>query len=257
MKKLLVFLSFLLTTSLFAGQVFYVVKGGAGKKDGSSWANACADVQTAIDKAFEVATADNPSEVWIAKGTYKHGSRMTMKNNVAIYGGFKGTETSKDQRESGNNTYLDGENSYRVFYNSRVNDTSKLDNVTIQHGYANDGDNRITNEDAGGGMFNDDYSTPIITNCIFVNNTASRGAGVYNNYSTSKMINCSIINNFGYGVANNHSSGLFINCTFSNNTGYAMYNYDSSPNLIHCTLFNNSGGTLNDSSNPQFTNCIL
>ena len=51
MKKLLVFLSFLLTTSLFAGQVFYVVSGGAGKKDGISWANAYADVQTAIDKA--------------------------------------------------------------------------------------------------------------------------------------------------------------------------------------------------------------
>ena len=258
MKKLLVFLSFLLTTSLFAGQVFYVVEGGAGNKDGTSWANAYSDVQTAIDRAFEVATADNPSEVWIAKGTYKHGTYMTMKNNVTIYGGFAGTETSKDQRVAGQNrTYLDGEGKYRVFYNSRVNDTSKLDNVTIQHGYANDGDNRITNEDAGGGMFNDDYSTPIITNCIFVNNTASRGAGVYNNYSTSKMINCSIINNFGYGVANNHSSGLFINCTFSNNTGYAMDNYDSSPNLIHCTLFNNSGGTLNDSSSPQFTNCIL
>ena len=56
------------------GARYYVVSGGAGNKDGTSWANAFSDVQTAIDKAYEVATADKPSEVWIAKGTYKHGS---------------------------------------------------------------------------------------------------------------------------------------------------------------------------------------
>ena len=77
MKKLLVLLSFLLTTSLFAGQVFYVVEGGAGKKDGTSWANAYSDVQTAIDSAYNA----GGGEVWIAKGTYKHGSAMKMKNS--------------------------------------------------------------------------------------------------------------------------------------------------------------------------------
>lgn len=98
------------------------------------------NIQIAIDKAFEVATADNPSEVWIAKGTYTHGRSLTMKNNVAIYGGFAGTETNKEERVAGNNTYLDGEGSYRVFYNDYTEDnpltnSAKLDNVTIQNGY--------------------------------------------------------------------------------------------------------------------------
>ncbi|MBO5254980.1 MAG: hypothetical protein J6B07_04060, partial [Opitutales bacterium] len=108
MKKCLFLIISFLIVLVARGATYYVVEGGAGNKDGTSWANAYADVQTAIDKAYEVATANNPSEVWIAKGTYKHGSAMTMKNGVAIYGGFAGTETSKDQRVAGNNTILDG-----------------------------------------------------------------------------------------------------------------------------------------------------
>ncbi len=99
-----------LTVNLFAVQVFYVVEGGSRNNSGLSWMGACADVQTAIDRAASV----GGGEVWIKKGTYKHGSAMTMKNNVAIYGGFAGTETSKDQRVAGNTTILDGEGSYRV-----------------------------------------------------------------------------------------------------------------------------------------------
>ena len=31
----------------------------------------------------KVVTSESPSEVWIAKGSYKHGSALVMKNNVA------------------------------------------------------------------------------------------------------------------------------------------------------------------------------
>ena len=103
-----------LTALVASGATYYVVPGGAGSKNGTSWANAYADVQTAIDSAYNA----GGGEVWIAKGTYKHGSAMTMKNNVAIFGGFAGTETSKEERVAGNNTILDGEGKYRVFYNN-------------------------------------------------------------------------------------------------------------------------------------------
>ena len=116
MKKYLFLITSFLTALVASGATYYVVPGGAGNKNGISWANAYADVQTAIDKA----SSAGGGEVWIAKGTYKHGSEMTMKNNVAIYGGFAGTERSKDQRTSGNNTILDGEGKYRVFVNSDI-----------------------------------------------------------------------------------------------------------------------------------------
>ncbi|MBE6413809.1 MAG: hypothetical protein E7035_04560, partial [Verrucomicrobiaceae bacterium] len=282
MKKLLVFLSFLLTTSLFAGQVFYVVSGGAGKKDGMSWANAFSDVQTAIDRAYEVATADNPSEVWIAKGTYKHGSQMTMKNNVAIYGGFAGTETSKDQRVSGDNTILDGEGKYRVFYNyysssNPLTNSAKLDNVTIQNGYASDGySNTFSSAEDGAGMYNN-YASPEITNCTFSGNIAGDSGGGMCIYSSSPVLtNCTFANNsasFGGGMYNYSSSPTLTNCTFVNNSasgswnsyGGGMYNeYESCPVIKNCILWGNTASSsgneiynYDSNSKPTIDTCII
>ena len=120
MKKYLFLIISFLTALVASGATYYVVEGGAGSKNGTSWANAYADVQTAIDSAYNA----GGGEVWIKKGTYKHGSAMTMKNKVAIYGGFAGTETSKEERVAGNNTILDGEKKYRVFYNNYTEETS-------------------------------------------------------------------------------------------------------------------------------------
>ena len=103
---------------------YYVSTTGSSLNDGLSWATAKSDVQDAIDLASQVYGG---AEVWIAKGTYKHGSAMTMKNNVAIYGGFAGTETSKEERIAGNNTILDGNGKYRVFYNN-YSSSNKLTN---------------------------------------------------------------------------------------------------------------------------------
>ena len=254
-----------LTANLFAGQIFYVTETGMGNMDGSSWANAYADVQTAIDAAESA----GGGEVWIAKGTYKHGSAMTMKNSVAIYGGFAGTETSKDQRVAGNNTILDGEGKYRIFYNkyteeNPLTNSAKLDNVTIQNAY-------------GPGMRND-YASPEITNCTFSNNSASDGGGMYNYRSSSPTLtNCTFSGNrasgssygYGGGMYNYQSSPELINCTFSNNSasssGGGMSNYGfagtCSPTLTNCTFSNNSAsdgvGMFNNYSSPTLTNCIL
>ena len=115
---------FLLANLVFyiasAGSVFYVKTDGDDNNNGRSWATAFKDVQKAIDAAAAVATDLNPSEVWIAKGTYKHGSPIAMKNNVSIYGGFEGTEASLKKREKGNETILDGENLYTVIDNKSL-----------------------------------------------------------------------------------------------------------------------------------------
>ena len=284
-----------LTANLFAGQIFYVTETGMGNMDGSSWANAYADVQTAIDAAESV----GGGEVWIAKGTYKHGSAMTMKNSVAIYGGFAGTETSKEERVSGNNTILDGEGKYRVFYNkyteaNPLTNSAKLDNVTIRNGYVSGSgagmynyyaSPEITNctfsNNTGGGMYNSSSSSPVLTNCTFSNTRASDGGGMYNSSSSSPVLtNCTFSNNSarsssgeGGGMYNfSSSSPVLTNCTFSGNSasgssysyGGGMYNSSSSsPVLTNCTFSGNSassygGGMYNSSSSsPSLTNCIL
>ena len=265
MKKYLFLIISFLTALVASGATYYVVPGGAGSKNGKSWANAYADVQTAIDSA----SSSGGGEVWIAKGTYKHGSEMTMKNNVAIYGGFAGTETSKDQRVAGNHTILDGEGKYRVFYNNYNNYTksnpltnsAKLDNVTIQNGYSSG---------SGAGMYNS-YASPEITNCTFTNNSVSSlGGGMYNYSSSPVLTNCTFSGNSaserGGGMYNRSSSDpVLTNCTFTNNSassrGGGMYNDDSSPELTNCTFSGNTansgGGMLNFDSDPTLTNCTF
>lgn len=82
--------------------VRYVTPGGSG--DGSSWAEATDDLQAAID-------ASSPGdEVWVAAGTYQPFNLINekvatsyafiLKNGVSLYGGFAGTETSRDQRQT-------------------------------------------------------------------------------------------------------------------------------------------------------------
>lgn len=273
----------LLTANLFAGQVFYVTTSGSDSNDGKSWATAFADVQTAIDAAAEVATDVSPSEVWIAAGTYKHGSAMTMKNNVEIYGGFAGTETSKEERTSGNETILDGEGTYRVFYNDYTKDnqltnSAKLDKVTIKNGYPKGSSAR------GVGMYNY-YASPEITNCTFENNnvvssSSVQAGGMFNYYSTPKITNCIFKNNTvkttsyndfcyanGGGIYNNSGTIKLINCTFidnkSSNSAGAIYNKDYLI-LINCTFMNNSTGKLGNGIKSEYNaeclkliNCIL
>lgn len=219
-------------------------------------------IQDAINTAADLAAAANqPVEVWIKSGTYKPEASLTMKNNVAIYGGFAGTETSKDQRVSGNNTILDGEDTYRVFYNNYTEEkpltnSAKLDNVTIQNGYT---------PESGAGMYNK-CASPEITNCMFTNNNASSNGGAIYNDNSSPIINtCTFesnkASNFNPGggmgdggaILNGNNSTLKLtDCKFNTNsavdTGGAIANHRGSLlQLDYCTFNGNtamSGGAI-------------
>lgn len=222
-------------------------------------------IQDAIDTAADlVEKVNEPTEVWIKAGTYTPRASLTMKNNVAIYGGFAGTETSKDQRVSGNNTILDGDGKYRVFNNNYTNDNrltnrAKLDNVTIRNGKTSD---------SGGGMYNK-YASPEITNCMFTNNQASSNGGAIYNDNSSPIINtCTFESNkalnsggaYGDGGAilnGNNSKLILTDCKFNTNsatdTGGAIANHQgSSLQLNYCTFNGNtaySGGAIENWTN--------
>lgn len=92
------------------------VNGGLG--DGSSWANAHATLTAALVHA-DASGCTNVTQIWVAQGTYKpagvNGDRtatFTLKNGLALYGGFSGTETQLSQRNANpatNNTVLSGD----------------------------------------------------------------------------------------------------------------------------------------------------
>ena len=229
-----------------------------GNNDGSNWANAYTSLQDALTEAT------SGDKIYIAAGTYKPGttrdSYFSMKNGVAIYGGFEGTEdlTTFDLADRDftiNETILSGDiglegdsanDCYHVFCHPStitLDSTAILNGVTITGGNA---DSDTYPDNSGGGMFNY-YSSPTLTNVKIINNTAYQGGGMFNRETASspKLTNVIISNNTavtsGGGI---YTSGfpVLTNVAITENVanqGGGMYNYCSSPTLINVTISGN------------------
>ena len=91
--------------------------GGNDDNDGLTWATAYASPQKAID-ALNDGTGQR-GEVWVAAGTYAPSAHITkdtnspvaflMHSGINVFGGFRGTETSIDQRDG----YYDGSDDHQ------------------------------------------------------------------------------------------------------------------------------------------------
>ncbi len=292
-----------------ANTVIYVDANANGLNDGTSWQNAYNFLQDALSDAN---TSSKPIEIWVTAGTYKPdcnwaepngtGEReatFSLLNNVAIYGGFPsggGPWESRNPNDPNNETILSGdllgndsqgidpcdlqndsnraENSYHVATSRGTDGTAIIDGFAITGGNAN-GDCEYQ-PCYGGGMFNESNSSPSVTNCTFIRNSASVGGGMCNESNSSPSItNCTFIRNLagrGGGMCNeSNSSPIVINCTFSENSvlnesacGGGMYNHDrSSPKIINCIFSKNfasymGGGMCNyDNSSPMVTKCTF
>jgi hypothetical protein len=293
MFKITVFLIALSLCAPAIGKIIYVDGSAAGTNNGSSWADAYNYLQDAL---IDANTAKKPVEILIAQGIYKPDQGETMNlgersatfqliNSVAIYGGYAGTgELSSDTRDielyetilSGNlddndvdvNSPEDllrapdrADNSYQVVTGSDTDETAVLDGCTITSGNAY----IYTNRD-GAGLLNE-YGSPQIFNCTFINNSAQYfGGGIYNYYSNPTIVNCTFLQNSaqdkGGGIYNYQSSPVITNCTFSNNSsryGGGMHSSYGSPGLNDCTFIANSshqgGGIYNDDSSATLINC--
>jgi hypothetical protein len=270
-----------------SGNVLYVNTNASGANDGTSWTDAFTDLQDALNSA-----CPGISEIWVAAGTYypTSGTDRTiffvMKNGVAIYGGFVGTETQVFERDwVTNETILSGDigttgdfndNSHRIIDNNN----NGLDNSARIDGFTITGSTGLPsgNDNGGGGMRNKS-SSPTVANCIFRDNAAFFGGGLLNENSAALIMNCVFINNNAYqngGGMNNWAYGshtsnaIIVNCLFIENSagnGGAMINiaFDPgicSPQILNCTFYGNSSSTpgdamVNSLSTPIVTNSIL
>jgi hypothetical protein len=93
---------FLLTTASPAGAALCFVDGAAvGANDGSSWATAYQNLQSALGSPA-------CTEVWVASFVYK--GAFSIAPGQAVYGGFAGNESQRSQRDpSANLTVLSGD----------------------------------------------------------------------------------------------------------------------------------------------------
>jgi len=182
-------------------------------------------------------------ELWVATGTYgttnAHNPVVTMRTGVAIYGGFAGTETSREQRNWNLNLtriQATGERNSSMIVGA---DEAVLD------GFAIDGSLASGAVWLGGIALHNNGVSPTITNCRFEHNAApASGGAIYNNNSSPVIRNCSFIGNS------------------AQTKGGAVYNLAGSPLLENCTIFGNSaayGGAIANSSGaaPVLRSCIL
>lgn len=257
--KLFSFLTLVMITALESGcpqtateSIWYVKAGSSGT--GTSWNSAFGSIQDAVDAASQA----GGGEVWVASGIYTSTSSpvVTAAENVSLYGGFGGTESSRDARNwTANQAIIDGSNKNQCIYNLY---NVLIDGFTIRNGSAA----------LGGGVYNRSCS-PEITNCIFTANDADEsGGGMANDAASPSITNCTFDENTastGGAVYNQEtSSPIVTQCTFTGNEGGALYNYDhSSPAVTECVFSNNStdasgGGICNDtSSSPVISGCAF
>ena len=264
------------------GAVLCVDKDAAGPShNGLTWTTAYTNVQEAL------AAATSGTEIWVAEGAYTptggtdRTATFQLKDDVAVYGGFGGTETARDERDpaahivvlsgdlsgdDGSNWANNGENSYHVVTGA----TAPLDGVIISGGNANGTDPY----DRGGGLFNINsvhpaltdvtisgnfaayagggmynlHSYPVLTRVVFNGNSATEGGGMYSLNSSLSLADVTFSDNSadnGGGMYNNSSSSTLTNITFSGNSagnGGGIYNSSSSPALTNITFSGNSAG---------------
>ncbi len=258
------------------GNVLYVNSNATGNKLGSSWANAFTSLKDAL-----ALNCPNITQIWVSKGTYKpttntnRDSTFTMRNNLAIFGGFAGTEASlSERRPAKNTTVLSGDiggvnnvndNSYNVIRNNNngLNATAVLDGFTITGGNANKG----TFLGNRGGGVNNYLTSPSFFNCIISGNKAVEyGGGMFNQASTAKLVNTVLAGNtasYGGGLYNEGATTELINCTFAGNqvstSGGAMYTYGLvSPKVTNSIMWGNSSGIQNaGGATPVVSNSII
>jgi len=273
MKKLyLIVLCICLGSIGLLANVVYVKSDAGGSNDGTSWENAFVSLTVALDS---VAAGDS---LWVAAGVYKPGTLRTdyfaMKKDVDLFGGFNGTETEFNQRDSDKNkVILSGDIGTEglhtdncknvVVFPKGTGGTVTLDGFTIAFGYSEDVN---WNERAyGAGVWVREGNSPMIVNCVFYMNRSKWGAAIginakWNNVSHPKIVSCSFINNYAWqngGAIENQGDGnpVIANCRFIGNSaaksGGAVYSYFDHGKIINSLFIGNwanVGGALHHDS---------
>ena len=242
--------------------IIYVDINATGGNNGSSFANAFTDLQSAL------AIAGNGDQIFVAAGTYIPTSTadrdisFVIPSGVEIFGGFAGTETELSQRNieanitilSGNiGSNAAGDNSHHVVDISNTSASTILDGFTIADGRADASNGFRINREDGAGIFGDDANARL-SNLIVLNNSAlDDGGGLFLDGSSAPTINnVSFLDNsasdnggaiYVSGSTNslNVTNSLFID-NQSTGGGAIHTNSIGTLNVVNNTFSDNQGG---------------
>ncbi|MGF1565965.1 MAG: choice-of-anchor Q domain-containing protein, partial [Flavobacteriales bacterium] len=224
-----VFMLVALTAEIAQGAVIYVDENAVGPPTGVSWTNAFTNLYNAL---FVAQPGD---EIWVAAGVYRptdspnRNAVLVLNEGVALYGGFNGTETSRNQRNwTANLTVISGDIGVALI---NTDNSRRLINVV--------GTEVIVDGFRLRGCYDE---TPLSTGAINV----APGATLW-------VRNCSFGNNQAEGASVAVVSGIaaFDNCLVEGNTNTSNSGliHGSAGGIIeirHCTF---SGNVLGGISN--------
>jgi hypothetical protein len=256
------------------GNTVFVNATVSGSGDGNSWATAVKTLQEALVLAN---LCSNITQIWVAAGTYypdEGGSQVdndrnatfTLKNGLAIYGGFAGTETILDDRDWRTNiTILSGDiglsgvatdNSFHIISLRSISDV-RVDGFTVSDGFMAATD--VVDARAGAGIFMSRTSNITLDHLRIINNTAvgsgpeispGSGGGIYveRTTGTTSLTNSIFQNNhagFGGGVYSLLANSLTVsNTIFRSNSalwggGGVIHRLGESFMVVGCLFDNN------------------
>ncbi|UCG48000.1 MAG: right-handed parallel beta-helix repeat-containing protein [Phycisphaerales bacterium] len=269
--------------------VIYVDGDAPGAADGSSWENACPDLQDALARA----TPWQPvTEIRVAEGTYSPappggspGAYFHLLRGLTIKGGYAGfSAPDPDERNvrlyetilSGDINRNDNPSVPREYWrsdpsrsdNSRaivramgLEEPAVLDGLTITGAVGSDGAMYITSAKAE------------VANCTFADNAADRGGAVFSGGSDTVFSDCTFRGNWAFSgpgggaMYNSGSRPTVIDCTFvenqsENNSGGAVYNSSCQSVWTRCTFVGNTskgpgGAVFNGGGELSMSECVL
>jgi hypothetical protein len=225
------------------GVIIYVSKSGSPSASGLNWADAFDDFTHAISIASDGDT------LFVAQGEYllPFQQRLWITQNLHIFGGFSGWESSVDERVLGDSlTILFGNDLYSKIEIRDIKEHIFFDGICFADGYS----------------YYPQHGVPIDDSLFYIRfgGIVSVVLSGYVDTVDIGFINCSFVNSLSYSggalhiAIGLHSGSLRIkNCLFKDNTGWwdgsngaFVINVNNSENLIieidSCTFINNGSG---------------
>ena len=233
---------------------WFVNEHASGQDTGQSWANAFTSLQTAL------ADAQTGDQIWVAAGVYKPttgsdpSATFALKDGVAIYGGFSGSETVLSQRNwTANLTILSGgvgstpsADSWHVVTGDDIDASAVLDGFAIGGGYAGQSSNGV-----GGGIYLLAASPTLRNLTIEFNFAQLEGGGLINFGGSPTLTNVDFTAN---------QAGTQLPDVTLAGAGGGMYEAGTATltNVIfHANTAGQGGGLFDDGDSATLTNVIF
>jgi hypothetical protein len=249
------------TTITLPTNVIFVSLQGSDSNDGRSWSKA----KKTIGAAMTAATAGE--QVWVTSATFQES--VTLKEGVALYGGFSGTEIGTNQRTAGTRTVLlrNRFTQNAAFSTSTVVDGFEISTVSsaveLKGGcqFSNLAINNCSGTIAIAGCeinnftLNSNTNAITLTDCtidgatvssntngngVTLSGTTMKNVTASSNASLNVLTNATIENGTINGSSSNYiiqlNGGSIANCKINSNNNYGVRVITNGGNIIGCLI---------------------